>query len=413
MTMPMRLAAAAAIGVLAVGGAFYLDETRPTRDRWSEPGAQCESDRKRASQPIGQPQPGCHPASRAFMDRHRRHDRGRALPPDGHAAARWQGARGGRRRLPPRRRLRTGLGRTVRPGQRVLDRHREHGHGPRGSHGHAAARRQGARGGRRTKQRRTIVLGRTVRPGQRVMDRHREHGRGRVGHTATLLPDGKVLVAGGSGKPKRNLASAELYDPASGSWTATGNMIEGRTLTRPRCCPMARCSWRAAGTPRHLGLGRAVRPGQRVLDRHREHGRDQAAGDGQSNGHAAARWQGAGGGRQPSRLGLCRRAVRPQQRVLDFTGPMSGPAHLHTATLLPDGKVLVAGGTGHASALQVHGPLASAELYDPGTGSWAAAGNMIAARGPHGHAAARWQGARGGQRPRRPRPGLRRAVRPG
>ena len=44
----------------------------------------------------------------------------------------------------------------------------------------------------------------------------------RGGHTATLLPDGKVLAAGGDG------ASAELYDPGSGSWTATGDMITQR-----------------------------------------------------------------------------------------------------------------------------------------------------------------------------------------
>jgi hypothetical protein len=46
-------------------------------------------------------------------------------------------------------------------------------------------------------------------------------------HTATLLPDGMVLVAGGfhsSSTP----TSAELYDPASGSWTATGSLANGR-----------------------------------------------------------------------------------------------------------------------------------------------------------------------------------------
>src|SRR5262249_36849583 len=45
----------------------------------------------------------------------------------------------------------------------------------------------------------------------------------RIGHTATLLPNGLVLVAGGSDNTSF-LASAELYDPARGKWTPTGSM---------------------------------------------------------------------------------------------------------------------------------------------------------------------------------------------
>ena len=51
---------------------------------------------------------------------------------------------------------------------------------------------------------------------------------GRVEHTATLLPNGQVLVAGGFGLQRRSPTSAELYDPATGVWTATGSMTTGR-----------------------------------------------------------------------------------------------------------------------------------------------------------------------------------------
>jgi large repetitive protein len=49
----------------------------------------------------------------------------------------------------------------------------------------------------------------------------------RLRHTATLLPNGKVLVAGGNNGPPA-LSSAELYDPASGTWTATGSLGTAR-----------------------------------------------------------------------------------------------------------------------------------------------------------------------------------------
>ena len=58
-----------------------------------------------------------------------------------------------------------------------------------------------------------IRLRRAVRPQHRVVDRHRRHDEGRLEHTATLLPDGRVLVAGGSGDVNEREATAELYDP--------------------------------------------------------------------------------------------------------------------------------------------------------------------------------------------------------
>jgi hypothetical protein len=52
---------------------------------------------------------------------------------------------------------------------------------------------------------------------------------GRSSHTATMLPDGMVLVAGGRGRDP--LASAELYDPETGTWSATASMADARAGT--------------------------------------------------------------------------------------------------------------------------------------------------------------------------------------
>jgi WD40 repeat protein len=199
----------------------------------------------------------------------------------------------------------------------------------------------------------------------------------RDGHTATLLPNGRVLVTGGynGGHP---LASAELYDPTTGSWAATGSMVTHRgghtaTLLPDGKVLVAGCangndapsaelydpgtgSWTATGsmvTPRCLDFTATLLPDGRVL---------VAGGMGTGTVLASAELYDPGTGSWTA------------------TGSMATPRYDHTATLLPNGKVLVAGGVDHGGAGCC--ALTSAELYDPASGSWTATGSMGA---PHSH----------------------------
>ena len=65
----------------------------------------------------------------------------------------------------------------------------------------------------------------------------------RQDHTATLLADGRVIVAGGSDQTDdETLSGAEIYNPATGIWSATGSLSTARFDHTATLLPNGRCS---------------------------------------------------------------------------------------------------------------------------------------------------------------------------
>jgi hypothetical protein len=148
---------------------------------------------------------------------------------------------------------------------------------------------------------------------------------------AVLLPNGKVLVAGGRDASLSALASTELYDPASNSVTAGPSMAVARTFTRAVLLPNGKVL--IAG-----GIG----PGSTVL--------------------------------------ASTELYDPASNTFMIPDPatMNVPRYFETALLLPNGKVLLAGGYGGVGT----NPLSSTELYDPASNSFVpATATMTTARG--------------------------------
>jgi WD40 repeat protein len=191
-------------------------------------------------------------------------------------------------------------------------------------------------------------------------------GRG-MGQAAARLPDGRVLIVGGNG------VSAEVYDPATGKFSPTGDttaarsfatattLIDGRVLIAGGRGASAEVYDPATGkfTPTgSMSASRAVHTATRLSD-----GRVLIAGGYDDNGTCTASAE----------------IYDPRTGKFGKTGSMSVARCWFTATLLPDGRVLVAGGGGYEE--EGGGPaMASAELYNPATGKFTATGSMEDAR---------------------------------
>ena len=159
---------------------------------------------------------------------------------------------------------------------------------------------------------------------------HDLFGPGRGGHTATLLQSGKVLVAGGPDPGDFGIFSTELYDPTTGTWSVSGRMNDERGGHTATLLPNG-----------HVLIAGACNSG--VFCR--------------SDSSSAELYN-------------------PATETWSVTGELNTPRFFHTATLLPNGRVLIAGGehVNFFSGTEVS--LNSAEIYDPASGNWSATANL-------------------------------------
>jgi hypothetical protein len=153
---------------------------------------------------------------------------------------------------------------------------------------------------------------------------------GRSGHTATALPDGRVVLAGGY--DGTYLSSVEVFDPLRGWFDSLGSLNEGRS-----------------------GHTATLLPDGRILI--------------------------AGGVGQGWTFLASAELFDPQTGTSQPVGSLSVPRESHTATLLTDERVLVVGGhRGRHEPMEVY---ASAEVFDPVLRQFAPAGTMATARHKH------------------------------
>jgi len=200
----------------------------------------------------------------------------------------------------------------------------------------------------------------------------------RGGHTAILLPTGAVLVIGGYGtRAYPDMAPAELYDPATGVFKAAGAYV-GRGGC-DFCAP-------AVLLQDETVLFAGQQPAQLY-----DPVSDSFSASGAMTTELSAAAPLSGGqvlfvGGAPLGRSANAELYNPATHTFAPTADMMVRRVLHTLSSLPDGTVLAAGGETDScsgNACYFAGSVASAELYNPSAGAFVATGNMAIARSAH------------------------------
>jgi N-acetylneuraminic acid mutarotase len=202
----------------------------------------------------------------------------------------------------------------------------------------------------------------------------------RAGHTATLLRDGTVLVFGGFNGVVR-LNTAELYEPATGLWTATGALATGRTTQTATLL----ANGKVLATGGHVGATSSTPTCELYDPVTRTWTTTGTMGTARGNHTATLLLNGkvlvvGGFNRNTSSAVSTAELYDPATGTWTPTGSLATARNWHTATLLLSGKVLVGGGAPDAAG---YSSLSSAELYDPGVGAWTTLATLSAARQTH------------------------------
>jgi hypothetical protein len=202
-------------------------------------------------------------------------------------------------------------------------------------------------------------------------------------HTATLLNTGKVLIVGGFNGT--TLSSAELYDPIAGTFAATGSLATARfshtatLLSSGKVLISGGFQSQTSGTTGPVGTAELYDPNAGTFS---ATGSLATARQGQTATLTAGKVLIAGGCGSSGAVGATcpigmSELYDPNAGTFGTAGTLITPRFDHTATLLPDGTVLIAGGNNQ------NGPINTAELYNSSSASFTSTANMNVARVTH------------------------------